>query len=136
MNHLGLLPQQKQMANEGYEPTNPTHHKLLRCLMMTACDFSDQTKDWVSSKRIAELIYKEFFSQGDLEKAMGNRPSEMMDREKACIPRLQIQFIEDFALPVFTWVSDKVYSVSKPIDYRCGDRKEVGGLRGDIGVIR
>ena len=48
------------------------------------------------------LVYREFFSQGDLEKAMGNRPVEMMDRDKACIPSLQIQFIDDVALPVYT----------------------------------
>ena len=33
-----------------------------------------QTKDWANSKETAELIYSEFFSQGDLEKAMGNKP--------------------------------------------------------------
>ena len=48
------------------------------------------------------LVYKDFFKQGDLEKAMGNRPVEMMDRDKACIPALQIQFIDDVALPVYT----------------------------------
>lgn len=43
------------------------------CLLMTASDLSDQTKDFHHSKAIAENIYKEFFSQGDLEKQMGNR---------------------------------------------------------------
>lgn len=87
---------------------------------------------------LQELIYKEFFSQGDLvcvsvhrllngmwhlstsvwrlcyltvthicvcvhaqEKAMGNRPSEMMDREKAYIPELQISFMEHIAMPIY-----------------------------------
>ena len=48
-----------------------------------------------------ELIYMEFFSQGDLEKEMGNRPVESMDREKACIPKLQIEFISDIVIPVY-----------------------------------
>ena len=60
-----------------------------------------QFQDWSSSKRVAELIYKEFFTQGDLEKAMGNKPIEMMDREKAFIPELQLQFIDGIALPVY-----------------------------------
>ena len=94
---------------------------------MTAADLSDQTKDWKSSRNAAVslmfitrrlynclylslflslsimqlLVYREFFSQGDLEKAMGNRPVEMMDRDKACSPSLQIQFIDDVALPVY-----------------------------------
>jgi len=53
-----------------------------------------------------ELIYKEFFSQGDLEKAMGNRPMEMMDREKAYIPELQISFMEHIAMPIYKLLQD------------------------------
>ena len=48
-----------------------------------------------------ELIYKEFFSQGDLEKAQGQKPMAMMDRDSACIPELQIDFLDKIALPVF-----------------------------------
>lgn len=48
-----------------------------------------------------DLVYQEFFSQGDLEKAMGNAPLEMMDREKARIPDLQIQFLSHIVCPVF-----------------------------------
>lgn len=51
-----------------------------------------------------KLIYKEFFTQGDLEKAMGVMPNEMMDREKARIPRLQINFLEQVVLPVYRYV--------------------------------
>ena len=47
------------------------------------------------------LIYREFFSQGDLEKALGQKPSEMMDRERARIPDLQIGFLDHIALPVY-----------------------------------
>lgn len=35
------------------------------------------------------------------EKAMGNRPMEMMDREKAYIPELQISFMEHIAMPIY-----------------------------------
>lgn len=35
------------------------------------------------------------------EKAMGNRPLEMMDREKAYIPELQISFMEHIAMPIY-----------------------------------
>lgn len=51
-----------------------------------------------------EQIYDEFFSQGDLEKSMGSAPVEMMDRERASIPDLQIQFITNLVIPLFTWV--------------------------------
>ncbi|XP_069496347.1 cGMP-dependent 3',5'-cyclic phosphodiesterase isoform X1 [Ambystoma mexicanum] len=99
--HLRIFKDLQKMANVGYDPKNKNHHSLLLCLLMTSCDLSDQTKGWKTTRKIAELIYKEFFSQGDLEKAMGNRPSEMMDREKAYIPELQISFMEHIAMPIY-----------------------------------
>ncbi|XP_075054437.1 cGMP-dependent 3',5'-cyclic phosphodiesterase isoform X2 [Mixophyes fleayi] len=99
--HLRIFRELQKMANDGYDPKNKHHHNLLLCLLMTSCDLSDQTKGWKTTRKIAELIYKEFFSQGDLEKAMGNRPSEMMDREKAYIPELQISFMEHIAMPIY-----------------------------------
>ncbi|KAK7883308.1 hypothetical protein WMY93_029482 [Mugilogobius chulae] len=94
------------MADGGYNAKSRTHRSLLLCLLMTSCDLSDQTKGWKTTRKIAELIYKEFFSQGDLEKAMGNRPSEMMDREKAYIPELQISFMEHIAMPIYKLLSE------------------------------
>ncbi|XP_016359074.1 cGMP-dependent 3',5'-cyclic phosphodiesterase [Sinocyclocheilus anshuiensis] len=99
--HLRIFRDLQKMAEAGYNPRSQTHRSLLLCLLMTSCDLSDQTKGWKTTRKIAELIYKEFFSQGDLEKAMGNRPSEMMDREKAYIPELQISFMEHIAMPIY-----------------------------------
>ena len=96
-----MLPEMNGMVLEGVSPDNPTHHYLTSCMIMTASDLSDQTKDWVNAKKIAELVYNEFFTQGDLEKAMGNKPVESMDREKAFIPSLQIQFLDFIVIPVY-----------------------------------
>ncbi|XP_017279471.1 cGMP-dependent 3',5'-cyclic phosphodiesterase isoform X2 [Kryptolebias marmoratus] len=104
--HLRIFKDLQKMADDGYNTKSRTHHSLLLCLLMTSCDLSDQTKDWKTTRKIAELIYKEFFSQGDLEKAMGNRPSEMMDREKAYIPELQISFMEHIAMPIYKLLSE------------------------------
>ncbi|XP_038622556.1 cGMP-dependent 3',5'-cyclic phosphodiesterase [Tachyglossus aculeatus] len=104
--HLRIFKDLQRMAEVGYDPKNKQHHGLLLCLLMTSCDLSDQTKGWKTTRKIAELIYKEFFSQGDLEKAMGNRPMEMMDREKAYIPELQISFMEHIAMPIYRLLQD------------------------------
>ncbi|VDM80903.1 unnamed protein product [Strongylus vulgaris] len=71
---------------------------------MTSSDLSDQSKDFRNSKAIAENIYKEFFSQGDLEKQMGASPMEMMDRDRAAVPKIQLDFMDTVALPVFECV--------------------------------
>lgn len=99
--HLRLRKGMEQIAADGYKFDSKNDHYLLSCLMITACDLSDQTKKWSASKHIAGQIYAEFFSQGDLERAMGNTPNLMMDRERACIPKLQIDFLDTIALPCY-----------------------------------
>jgi cGMP-dependent 3',5'-cyclic phosphodiesterase len=50
---------------------------------------------------LQNLIYKEFFTQGDMEKTMGGSPVESMDRDKAYIPTLQIQFLDNIVIPLY-----------------------------------
>lgn len=70
-------------------------------LLMTSSDLSDQTKTWATTKNTARNIYEEFFNQGDLEKDMGHEPMDMMNRDLACIPQVQVDFMENVALPVY-----------------------------------
>lgn len=106
--HLCKVSKMKNMIQRGYDRESKDDHYLFLSLMMTACDLSDQTKDWSASKEIAANIYTEFFSQGDLEKAMGNRPIAMMDRERACVPKLQVEFLDTVALPVYEMLSELI----------------------------
>lgn len=71
----------------GYDPSNSHHHELMCSLIMTCSDISDTCKEWETAKSIAvslafcfnsyvhtlyvhyfwqEMIYREFFAQGDL----------------------------------------------------------------------
>ncbi|XP_035829015.1 cGMP-dependent 3',5'-cyclic phosphodiesterase [Aplysia californica] len=100
--HLRSVKEQEDLADSGnYNKASIPNRQSLLCLLMTACDLSDQTKNWHNTKHIASLVYQEFFSQGDLEKALGKNPLEMMDRERACIPELQISFLDNIAAPVY-----------------------------------
>ncbi|XP_011329023.1 cGMP-dependent 3',5'-cyclic phosphodiesterase isoform X2 [Ooceraea biroi] len=103
--HFRSIKRQEEMIRDKYNRDDPKQQKLLFEMLMTCCDLSDQTKDWKVSKKTAEQIYDEFFSQGDLEKSMGSAPVEMMDRERASIPDLQIQFITNLVIPLFTNLS-------------------------------
>lgn len=104
--HLKIMNSLKEMAKVGFDSKNERHHSLLLCLLMTASDLSDQTKPWDNTKHVAALIYREFFSQGDMEKSLGQKPAEMMDRERARIPDLQIGFLDHIALPVYKVLAD------------------------------
>ncbi|KAI6201102.1 hypothetical protein M3Y96_00805700 [Aphelenchoides besseyi] len=103
--HLRKVHRINKMVEIGFDNNSTEHHYLFMCLLMTASDLSDQTKDFKNSKIIADHIYKEFFSQGDLEKQMGNEPSEMMDREKACVPKIQLEFTDSVTTRVFSCIS-------------------------------
>ncbi|XP_070554501.1 cGMP-dependent 3',5'-cyclic phosphodiesterase-like isoform X2 [Ptychodera flava] len=56
--HLRITKDLQKMADEGYNKDDPKSHKLLLSLLMTSCDLSDQTKNWKTIKKIAELIYQ------------------------------------------------------------------------------
>ena len=96
------------MVEFGYDKSNSEHRKLLLFLLMTCADLSDQIKSWENARNVARLIYEEFFTQGDLEKAIGQRPAEQMDRERACIPSLQISFLDGVAMPCFEYIKQNL----------------------------
>lgn len=75
---------------------------------MTACDLSFNTKSFDVSKKVTETLYEEFFTQGDLEKALGETPVEMMDKENAYIPAQQVDFLGGIAGPCYEWVQNSV----------------------------
>ncbi|CAB1316322.1 unnamed protein product, partial [Coregonus sp. 'balchen'] len=132
--HLRILKDLQKMAVVGYNTKDPQHHNLLLCLIMTSCDLSDQTKDWKTTWKIAGLIYKEFFSQGDLEKAMGNRPSEMMDREKAYIPELQTGFMEHIAMPIYKLLQDLFPRSAELYDTVASNREQWGRVSHKLNI--
>jgi len=84
-----------------YNNCNPSHQKLLLSLLTTSCDLSQVTKTQEMSLQICDLIFQEFFAQGDREKAFGRTVIPMMDRERANIAKEQINFLESIALPTF-----------------------------------
>ncbi|EDQ91842.1 uncharacterized protein MONBRDRAFT_35957 [Monosiga brevicollis MX1] len=78
-----------------FDITKPDHHFLLRNIIMTAADLSAATKPFPAQRRVAELVYSEFFDQGDLEKALGTSASELQDllnRQKVSeLPKMQVR---------------------------------------------
>jgi hypothetical protein len=75
-----------------YDRSNQDHRILLRGIIMTCSDLSSMFKPWVDAQHTAESVYKEFFEQGDKERALGlNYSSELMNRENEKeIPRMQV----------------------------------------------
>ncbi|XP_071828467.1 cGMP-specific 3',5'-cyclic phosphodiesterase-like isoform X3 [Apostichopus japonicus] len=76
---------------------------LLRGMMMTACDVSAIAKPWEIQRDVAELVFSEFFEQGDMERQqLQEEPIAMMDRKKKDeLPKMQVGFIDAICMPVY-----------------------------------
>ncbi|KAI4460298.1 cyclic nucleotide phosphodiesterase [Holotrichia oblita] len=78
----------------------PAHRSMIKSIMMTVCDLSGQCKPFNVAKRITDILYTEFYRQGDVEKSMGLIPLSMMDRDKQnMIPDDQVQFLNVLVMP-------------------------------------
>ncbi|XP_035665682.1 cGMP-specific 3',5'-cyclic phosphodiesterase-like isoform X2 [Branchiostoma floridae] len=82
---------------------------LLRAMMMTACDVSAICKPWEVQKKVAELVYSEFFQQGDIERTkLHQKPIDIMDREKKDeLPKMQVGFIDSICMPLYKVMAEK-----------------------------
>ncbi|KAI1307233.1 cGMP-specific 3',5'-cyclic phosphodiesterase [Halotydeus destructor] len=97
---------------------------LLRGMLMTACDVSAIAKPWPVQKKIAELVAAEFFQQGDIEKSqLHQQPMPMMDRDKINdLPKMQVGFIDDICLPVYSILS-KCWPGLVPLKDGCSENR-------------
>lgn len=80
----------------------PAHRVLLRSMLMTAGDLSAIIKPFQQQRRTAEIVYAEFFEQGDAERRLGHNPSSVFNRSKVqALPKMQLGFIDFVCLPVY-----------------------------------
>ncbi|XP_012562421.2 cGMP-dependent 3',5'-cyclic phosphodiesterase isoform X1 [Hydra vulgaris] len=100
-NHFKISSQINKLVKCGIDKADKKHCEMILSLCMTTADLSDQTKPWESTFGVSDLLYAEFFAQGDQEKSLGYNPIEMMDRDKASVPDLQYGFLNKIALPIY-----------------------------------
>ncbi|CAB3403418.1 unnamed protein product [Caenorhabditis bovis] len=120
--HLKKVAQIQKMVKAGFRKSSIVDHYMLSSLIMTASDLSDQSKNFHNAKLIAENIYTEFFAQGDLENEIGVTPLEMMDRHKAFVPQVQIEFLDTIGLPVFKMLSEVIPDGKSTYESICANR--------------
>lgn len=96
-NHFRIFKDLKKLTSDNIKD----NQRMLLSLLITCCDLNDQIKTWATVYRVAELVYTEFFTQGDLERQMGKSPNLMYDRKKANVPALQIEFLDTVVTPTY-----------------------------------
>ncbi|KAJ3142019.1 hypothetical protein HK100_003882 [Physocladia obscura] len=105
---LALFFKIKKAASElaqarNYNKNLQAHKEILLSICLTCSDLSAMSKKWENSRRTADAVYSEFFSQGEQEKKLGLPFSaEIMNREnESQIPRMQVDFYKHIVLPAF-----------------------------------
>ena len=63
---LGLL--KSRMSSDEFDPETDKDKDMLLNLMFHLADISNPTKSWKLCRKWTDLLYVEFFAQGDLEK--------------------------------------------------------------------
>mmetsp|Transcript_42214 Transcript_42214/g.57396 ORF Transcript_42214/g.57396 Transcript_42214/m.57396 type:complete len:82 (+) Transcript_42214:193-438(+) len=71
-------------------------------MMFHLADISNPTKPWDTCKLWTDLLFLEFFAQGDLERNRGLPIGQMLDRNTTNVARCQIGFLDVIIKPSYT----------------------------------
>lgn len=86
--HFGEVGQFKSLiANGDFKPNQGTDKQLLIKMIFHMSDISNPTKDFKLCRLWTDLLFVEFFAQGDLEKQHGFPVSLFYDRETTNIAK-------------------------------------------------
>jgi len=99
------------------ESFDPKEKDKLLCMGvgMHLADISNPTKPWNLTLKWTELLFEEFFKQGDKERKMEMVISDLMDRTTVNIAKAQLGFIDVIVNPAFETVSKFLKCLSKNI---------------------
>jgi hypothetical protein len=93
--NLRIVGVRKQDLSEGINISSLLDAEtriLMGSFILHCADISNPGKDWVKCERWAVLVMNEFFSQGDLQKKLGLKPSMNCDRNTVSVPGCQVGF--------------------------------------------
>lgn len=99
---------------------------------MTASDLSASAKPWELQVKTAEVIFQEFYEQGDAERAAGITPIAMMDRNQPEQQAAsQVGFLTGICIPCYTLLSTLIPD-TKPLLDQCKANLERWKLKNQL----
>ncbi|XP_022129460.1 probable 3',5'-cyclic phosphodiesterase pde-5 isoform X2 [Pieris rapae] len=103
---------------------DPDNCKLAMAISMTAADLSASTKPWDIQIKTVQVIFEEFYEQGDKERAAGKIPMPMMDRYKPEEQATsQVSFLEQICVPCYE-ILQEILPNTKPMYEMVGKNLE------------
>eukprot|EP00727_Mastigamoeba_balamuthi_P009031 m51a1_g4750 hypothetical protein (1508) ;mRNA; r:400532-409181 len=101
-NHFGVLAEFESAVKAGTLDCQTPQQKKLLCKVIIKCaDISNVCRPFALAKKWAEILLREFFRQGEMERAKGLSVSPFMDREHVVTAQMQLGFINSIAYPMF-----------------------------------
>ena len=101
-------------AAEDFEPAGKDKELVMTELFHLA-DISNPTKPWSLCRRWTDLLFAEFFSQGDQERDLGNTISYLMDRTIVNVAKSQLGFLDVIIAPAYSAASSILPLLEKNI---------------------
>jgi len=89
-----------RVTAEDFDPKGSDKDATIHMLFHLA-DISNSAKPWHLCKRWIDLLFVEFFKQGDYERNAGLPISYMMDRTEINVAKSQIGFLDVIISPGF-----------------------------------
>eukprot|EP00344_Euplotes_crassus_P000195 CAMPEP_0197008248 /NCGR_PEP_ID=MMETSP1380-20130617/44473_1 /TAXON_ID=5936 /ORGANISM="Euplotes crassus, Strain CT5" /LENGTH=214 /DNA_ID=CAMNT_0042428751 /DNA_START=1517 /DNA_END=2161 /DNA_ORIENTATION=+ len=96
---------QQRIVSPDFEPSGKDKQHITNYLIHLA-DISNPTKPWKLCYKWIDLLFVEFFHQGDKEREKGLPISFLMDRFDTNIAKAQGGFIDNFIRPAFELLSN------------------------------
>ena len=93
-----------RMRDEDFDPVQIKDKEQFIKFMFHLADISNPVKDWKLCRLWCDLLFVEFFAQGDLEKVHDFPVSQFYDRKTTNIAKSQIGFINFIIKPAYTTV--------------------------------
>ncbi|XP_071964711.1 high affinity 3',5'-cyclic-AMP phosphodiesterase 7A-like isoform X2 [Antedon mediterranea] len=81
--------------------TDPSHRLFILQIALKCADICNPCRKWQVSSQWSRMIVKEFFGQGDQERKLGFKVSELNDRTKNTCAKIQEGFIKFVVEPLF-----------------------------------
>ncbi|KAI9224409.1 hypothetical protein BC828DRAFT_373575 [Blastocladiella britannica] len=95
-----------KLSGAGINLKDVKDRQLIMEISIKCADVSNPTRPPELSKKWTELVMREFYQQGDIERSLGIPISRFMDREQPGVGKCQLGFIEFVVAPLYeTWDS-------------------------------
>ena len=92
----------ERLVSPDFDPTKGSDKKRTMNMIIHLSDISNPGKPWHLCFKWIDLLFIEFFNQGDKEREFGLPISFLMDRDTTNIAKSQQSFMNGLILPSFT----------------------------------